>query len=234
MTTPTDRFAFPKPVDTDPADLPTQMGNVIEQIEDRLGYAGARGGKSIIPDEQTGGPGGLVLLGTPDRVQNIDLPANALIVVAFEAMMRKPGQGTAAGGAAIFVGENQLKVANVGQAAPVESSAGIFAGGPTVYTPVVSCAAGLACDPNAAATYSGDVATGQALALAQPVTDPGGARLIGPGGATGGLCHIFGLPAGTYEVSVRFGRIGAGTSGSITAKERKLWVWTKEFPTSGV
>jgi hypothetical protein len=40
-----------------------------------------------------------------------------------------------------------------------------------------------------------------------------------------GVVDIF-APAGTYTVSAQF----KATSGSVAAKERKLWCWTKEFP----
>jgi hypothetical protein len=54
------------------------------------------------------------------------------------------------------------------------------------------------------------VATGQALG-------GGGAANTG----VGGVCHVF-AAAGTYSVNVQF----RSTSGTITAKERKLWVYT--------
>jgi hypothetical protein len=67
--------------------------------------------------------------------------------------------------------------------------------------------------------YTGDVTTGQALVGYGQQT--GGS----PAGGVGGLCVIEGLPAGTYTISIQY----KATSGSVTAKNRRLKVRTESF-----
>lgn len=214
MSLNTTRFALTYPEDSDPPDGPSQIQDLAGDVETRLGYAGARGGKSIVTTEQNTASASFVELGTPDRVQGIDLPTDGLILVRFLALFKNDGvagQGLAAlhlttGGTPTQVKSYQDAAGPLGQVASSQ--------GTNRYAALFSAGGGLKCTTAAGADYTAPVTTGQIV-----------------GGATndGGLVAIF-AAAGTYDVSVRFRAI----SGISYAKERRLWVWTKEFPSSGV
>jgi hypothetical protein len=142
------------------------------------------------------------LLPTPDQVTELVLPANGLIAVWYQATWQQSGVGTAQ--AAIFLGTNQLKVwVGTGGTVPTVQNAGGSASS-NINTPLFTYAGGLTAGGNSS-NYTGDVTTGQ---------------IVGSN-TNGGPCYIF-AAAGTYHVSVQF----AATSGSVTASNRKLWVWT--------
>ena len=161
------------------------------------------GGSSIVPASQSTSNPSYTTLSTPDQVAGIVLPTSGLIRVTFQASWVETASGAAS--AAIFVGANQLKIAQDGGtvAAPQTQSAGFTYGvGGVVGTgvPLYSSAAGLACPQLSGSTnYSGDVTTGQAI--------------------RGGACLIF-AAAGTYTVSVQF----KTSSGSVTVANRHLFV----------
>lgn len=83
----------------------------------------------------------------------------------------------------------------------MEAQAG---GGDNVYLPMT--------------TGSGGMAIGSSLG-----TEVTTGQLVGTGNG-GGACYI-GAAAGTYTVSAQF----KASTGSVTAKERRLWVWTVGF-----
>ena len=140
-----------------------------------------------------------------DQVSGIVVPQDGLLVVRFQGMWKY----SVSASAAIFVGANQLSKADEGAAAPsVQLAAG--ASSVDTYTPLVSYPGGLVSRGGAVA-YTGDVATGQALG----VLPAGGASPF-----IGGACLIEGLPAGTYDVSIQT----KSASGSVSMKNRKLWV----------
>lgn len=101
----------------------------------------------------------------------------------------------AAGKAAIFIGANQLKFGGTGAVAETASSGTEFN-----ILSSVSNENGLNSVGSATAAF---VTTGEAIGAS----------------TQGGFCSIF-AAAGTYNISLQF----RSTSGSITAKERKLWV----------
>lgn len=103
----------------------------------------------------------------------------------------------AAGRIALFIGANQLK--NGGGTPAVQEA---LTGG-VEFRKFVSGPAGIVQASATAATA--DVTTGQTLAST----------------TTGGVCHLF-AAAGTYAISVQY----KAAEGSVTAKERKLWVAT--------
>lgn len=214
MTTPTNLFAFPKPTDTDPADLPTQIGNVIEQIEDRLQYAGAQGGKSINDASQNITSNTYALAGTPDRVQGLIVPADGgLIVVRFSGIVTGPG-GSSVLTAAIHITRTdtgptttQLKVATAA-AAPALQEVSTLGAANSHWLYTAQAAGGLAV--SAGGAVPSDVNTG--------MTVPGGPIVIER------------LAAGTYDVDVRY-KVTAGTG---SAQKRRLHAWAKAFPSSGV
>lgn len=134
-------------------------------------------------------------LTTKDEIAEVVLPTNGLIVIGYSCNMKCSVAG--AGKAAIFIGANQLKTAEESGTAPVVQETSPST---TNFTHVVTAAPGLT---KGSGTWSGDVTTGQTLNA----------------GIIGGPCYVF-AAAGTYAISVQY----KATSGSITAKERKLWV----------
>jgi hypothetical protein len=82
----TDRFDLPYPSGSEPADVPTDMQELAEAVDERLAYAGAQSGfvktaaQQAIPDSN----GLYISAPTPDRV-TIDFKANSLIFVHFQA-----------------------------------------------------------------------------------------------------------------------------------------------------
>lgn len=168
----------------------------------------ARRGKSIIADEgaRTNVSYGALANG-PDQVANVVLPGDGLIVVLFKALWKESVADAAR--AAIFVGANQLKTGpqSAGIGAPTVQEAGPQGSQLNTYHGLSSGAGGLG--TNSGGAVGDDVTTGQTVSL---------------GASPGGPCYIF-AAAGTYTVSVQF----KASSGSVTAKQRKLWVWTLAF-----
>lgn len=149
-------------------------------------------------------------LETADKI-TVHLPTESLIGIGYQATWQESVAG--AGRAAIFIGANQLKVAPGGSAvgsSPTTPEANTSsAANVNLDLILTTYNAGLISEQMASAVgYTGDVTTGQAL------------------GSTsgGGPCFAF-AREGTYEVGVQF----KATSGTITAKNRKLWVWTLGF-----
>jgi hypothetical protein len=140
-------------------------------------------------------------------VTGIVLPADGLIVLAYQATWQE--SVGSAGRAAIFIGANQLKFAGA-SGAPAFNEVGIGSvGAPLTDVPLASQPFGLS--SAAAGSASSDVNTGQAVGMSSSISEP---HPTGP-------CYIFAAP-GTYTVSVQFRSL----SGSLTVKNRKLWVWT--------
>lgn len=163
-----------------------------------------RRGKSIIATSESRTSASYGLLSTPDRVQNVVLPTDGLIHIAYQALWKGPNTSKAA----IFLGSNQLKIASSGyapQAAETAAATGSW------WHPLVS------------APGNGLVST----AGADPGQDTGSnvttGQLIGHFGAAGGIAAVF-AAAGTYDVSVQF-----KSGGTVSVKERALRVWTVGF-----
>lgn len=152
-------------------------------------------------------------LGTEDQVEDVAVPANGLVLLGYQAAWKESVNSAAS--AAIFIDGNQLKLAQDNQASPVEQFASI--GGDVdagTYKPLSTFPGGLAgvnaTNPGDTA-YTGDVTTGQLL---------GHYRANHAVASAFGWCLIHSLPAGTYTFSVQF----KATSGTVTVKQRKLWV----------
>jgi hypothetical protein len=149
----------------------------------------------IIPSEQERTNTAFGTLTTADEITGVVLPENGLIVVGYQALWKS--SVSAAGKAAIFIGANQLKTAASGAPAVNEIS--------TLETKnslLTSIPNGLTRGTVESTSF---VTTGQAIATgSEPV---------------GGVCFIY-AAAGTYNISVQF----KASSGTVTAKERKLWV----------
>jgi hypothetical protein len=137
----------------------------------------------------------------PDVVTNVVLPTDGLIVVGYQATWQ---QSAGAARAAIFVGANQLK-SDAGGTAPAVQEAVPSAGTGVDYT-LGTGATGLL--SGSFGGWTGDVTTGQVIGTTSGF----------------GVTYIF-AAAGTYDVSIQF----KAPSGTVTVKNRKLWVWTVGF-----
>lgn len=178
-------------------------------VADALGVntATIRRGKSIIAATETRTNAAYGLMTTPDRVQNVVLPTDGLIYVAYQATWQE--SVNSASRAAIFVGANQLKLADGTLTAPQVQEASNGSGTASIDKPLSTSPRGLTGSGVGGGTvYGGDVTTGQ---------------VVGQDFATG-ICVLF-AAAGTYDISVQF----KSTSGSVTVKNRRLWVWTLGF-----
>lgn len=193
-------------------------------------------GKSIIAATEARTNTAYGTLTTPDKVASVVLPTDGLIFVAYQATWQESVGGAAR--AAIFIGSNQLQVAHMKAAGttpvPVTQAAATSAGGASLDFPLVSVPVGLVSVGTSTGAYSGDVTTGQAVGIVGGVGSrylnyeiDGTVRQATPTADAlpmGGACSVF-AAAGTYDVTVQF----KASSGSVTAKNRKLWVWTVGF-----
>lgn len=194
----------------------------------RLGLSDAgtvRSGKSIIATSEARTNVAYGTLTTPDSVANLVLPQDGLIGVLFQATWQESVQNAAR--AAICLGANPVQISAPG--APSTPSARINSTTPNRDTPLFTTSAGLASAGNPALAYGADVTTGQIVGYATASTSDALMRLGNsdiPSAAAselfvGGPCYIF-AAAGTYTVSVQF----QSSSGTVTVKNRKLWVWS--------
>lgn len=155
-------------------------------------------------------------LTTPDQVTGIVLPTDGLIAIAYQATWQESVNGAARAG--LFLGANQLRVAQVGVAAGPTLVEAPLAGGSTavdapLFTNSSGASVGLSSWATATGAYTGDVTTGQIVGGVGSTSQPGG-----------GPIYVF-AAAGTYTISVQF----KATSGSVTVKNRHLWVWVCGF-----
>ena len=178
-------------------------------VEAATGVNGAstRRGKCIIATEESTTSASYTTLTTPDRVQNIVLPTDGLLFVGYRALWKESSSGAAR--AALFLGANQLQTGDNSAAVVQESQSG---GGSTgVYYALHTNNGGLISQDSSGVADTVDVTTGQVLGSASS-------------SGYGAIAVIF-AAAGTYTVSVQF-KTSAGT---VTAKSRKLWVWSMGF-----
>lgn len=159
-----------------------------------------RRGKSIIATEESFTQTSYGFATTPDRVQNVVLPTDGLIFVAFQGAWKESVLSSAS--AAVFLGSNQLQL-TTGQTGPAPQSAGI-AGSGSYFVPLSTSPQGLSSRLAGSPDTPADVTTGQ---------------LVSEG------CMTIFAAAGTYDVGVKF----KSSSGSVTVKNRRLWVWTQAF-----
>lgn len=149
-------------------------------------------------------------LTTPDQVAGVVLPANGLLQIGYQATWQESVNNAAR--AALFIGANQLKVAtDRTNAAPIAQETALAAGAGAIDKPLASYVGGLNGVAGDATVYTGNVTTGQVLGVGVGATTGNASTL--------GVCTIF-AAAGTYTISVQF----KSTSGSVTAKNRVLWV----------
>jgi hypothetical protein len=163
-------------------------------------------GHTNIATEQTRTNVAFGTLTTPDEVE-VTLPENGLLYLGFQATWKESVKSTA--NAAFFIGSNQLKGA--AKNAPVVQESGAPGGTENTFVPLASSGNGLVTlEPGTG--YTGDVTTGQ---------------IFGAGGASqlnGTMLAVF-AAAGTYKVSVQY----KSSSGTVTVKNRKLWVEARTF-----
>ncbi|RJQ12082.1 MAG: hypothetical protein C4558_02450 [Dehalococcoidia bacterium] len=184
-----------------------------------------RRGKSIIATEESTSSSSFTTLATPDRVENVVLPSGGLIVVGYYAEWKESSAGQ--GQAAIFLGSNQLKVPNLSGSLETQCGRGPSQSN---FSPLVTFPVGLVSGDSSAGSISA-ATTGQALAAVKHSGTSLGSLVAGfdiyavnMAIPLGGLCPIF-ADAGTYTVSVQFRAL----SGTVTARTRKLWLWTIDF-----
>jgi hypothetical protein len=197
-------------------DQPNLTTALLQQLGLNSGSQVGRG-KSIIATTESRTNVAYGTLTTPDQVTGIVLPTDGLICVAYQATWQE--SVNAAARAAIFIGANQVKYAQTQNAGPIVQEAFLSCGTPAIDKGLASAFMGLESSSGTidATAYTGDVTTGQILGYGSPALSAG----ITP---EGGPCYVF-AAAGTYTVSVQF----KASSGSVTAKNRKLLVWTIGF-----
>lgn len=138
-------------------------------------------------------------LPTADLIKEVKVGEKGLIRIGYSARFKSSVSG--AGKAAIFLGANQLKLFTNEAKVVSASTTG------TVFRQLSSATTtGLAANTASEATGT-DSTTGQLLSTS----------------FEGGMAELW-LAAGTYDVSIQF----KATSGSVSAKERRLWVETPE------
>lgn len=164
----------------------------------------------VIATEQTRESTEFGFLATEDKIANVVLPENGLILVGYQAAWKTSSTEATKGRAAIFLGSNQVKIATSGTNAPAAQEAVTGNSASNKFSPLVSSMTKGLYSPYESGEYSGDVTTGQVL----------GGSLSGSSGA-GGPAVLF-AAAGTYTVGIKY----KATSGSVTVKERKLFVAT--------
>ena len=152
-------------------------------------------GKSIGAAEQTTNSVTAVELGPPDRCSGIVVPEDGLLKVVFRALVKDTGSGAVL----LYVDSTTVKIVAL-SAAPATQEGPIT---DSEYQFVVSHGGGLGSMGVGSSAASDGVTTG----------------LI-----AGSECVIHGLPAGTYDVSVRY-----KAGGTLSAKDRRLWVWSQAF-----
>lgn len=152
-----------------------------------------------IATEQTLSNTSFGTLTTADEITGVVVPENSLLAVGYRAVVTNSVGG--AGRLAVFIGSNQLKSTAATGGAPAASEVSLSSSLNDHL--ITSSPVGLT--KNEPTSNSTLVTTGQ---------------LLQAGGA-GGPMFIF-LAPGTYAVSVKY----RATSGSISSKNRLLWVYT--------
>lgn len=185
------------------SDIDAGFQSLAEDVDTKL----LTGGKSIIATSETRTASTYGLLATPDRVQSIILPTDGILQIRYLAQWNQ--STNVAASAAIFIGATQL-TASTGTGA-TDPSVAVTGTGSTFGVDhwLSSYWNGLISDTSTAgASPSAPVTTGQIVGSYSSSNVTGGA-----------MCEVF-AAAGTYDISVQF----KTTSGTLTVKNRKLWV----------
>lgn len=154
-----------------------------------------RRGKSVIATEESRTDVAYGTLTTPDRVLAVNVPADSLLRIVFFALVKCSVNN--AGRVGLFIGGNQLKAVD-GDGAPAVQEVDPSEAGGTDFT-----------------DYGTVYTTSSGLVAIQASGD---ASLVTTGLAIGEI--VVPVAAGSYDVEMRY----KASSGSITAKERSLFV----------
>lgn len=184
----------------------TQLTNALGSLLGITQGATTRRGKSIIATTESRTNVAYGTLTTPDQV-SVTLPTDGLLFVAYQATWQN--SVSSAGRAAIFLGANQLQGVPISGPTYGNQQAG---GSSNTGTDVLLSTTPLGLQTNAGSGLIGVVPTTGAVLGA------------GYGAQNYGLTTIL-AAAGSYAVSVQY----SSTSGSVTVKNRQLWVWTIGF-----
>jgi len=217
-------------------------------VRDKLGLSGGGlvyRGKSIINTTESLTPGSLLqTMATPDQVLNVRLETDGLIFILVHMLVKFSDYELPGGkyGAVYpyfgdFIWSRQesdfasYSGLRGGTAAKINTYTG--SGVPDVYVPVVSFPNGLMGMQAETVNHPDPVTTGmaQGIALKADGSGQGGSHIAGGKNLSG--MHFFGggplvvwANAGTYPVRLLYACPNGGT---ITAKQRKMWVWTVNF-----
>lgn len=206
----------------DNANFKASAGITSEKLADadKLGLTAGgtvRRGKVMIAAEEPRTDTSFGLLTTPDRISGVSLPADGLMFVVYRALWKS--SVAAAGKAGLFLGATQLVRDDSASASPIANEATTHNSVADRYVALgTGPAAGLVSDDNRAAAITADSSGPQVLGWHQSVAPTSDPRF------GGGVLVLF-APAGSYDVSVQY----RATSGTVTVKSRKLWVWTAGF-----
>lgn len=168
-------------------------------------------------------------LTTADQVSNLVLPTDGLIAILYQATWQESVAGAAR--AAIFLGANQLSIRSAAGAPITQAAATASTSTTAVDLHLGTSNLGIGSMYGQGTSAVGtDVTTGQVLgSINGPTSGPTFQNGAAPAGRYSegvgwGLCPVF-AAAGTYTISVQF----KVSSGTLTVKNRKLWVWTIGF-----
>lgn len=142
---------------------------------------------------------GFGTLPTADEIKEITVPENGVVRLGYTAAIKSSVANE--GRVSFFVNGTQIK-ADKGGTEPGQQEVQTKS---TTFHHISSCPKGL--ETSAVNAWLGDVTSGQALSTGDSLSQ-------------GGFCTIYGLAPATYSFSVRYKAL----SGSITSKERRLWV----------
>lgn len=154
-----------------------------------------------------------------DEVASVVLPTDGLLFVMYRALWKLTGASNP-GSVALFLGSNQLKLVG-DEAAPGEVGLSLPAAGDN-YAPVATSGQ-VGDDGGAFQALDSETADSSLVTTGSLIGLSGGAGRLGVGEPL-----VIDAAAGTYTVSVRF-KVNATAGGTLSVKQRKLWVWTLGF-----
>lgn len=164
-------------------------------------------------------------LSTADEIPNVVVPTNGLLMVQYDALWRPSVTG--AGRAALFLGENQLKVVQSEFVAPVTQAA--VTGEAGIWKRLFTQPVGLMGGNAGEIVPATNVTTGQALGYIEgggnkmKMEISGEVREFDWGGvghpSIWGSWTVIRVNPGTYNLTVRY----KASSGNVKAKERRLY-----------
>lgn len=202
------------------ADGPTSFANLAQDVEDAIveGSGHRSHGKSIIDASQSTSSSTYTELGTPDRVEDIVVPTDGLLFIAFEARWQQSVANAAR--AAIFIGSDQLRVID-GTDGTSKAEAARIATSTLSRRLVTDARIGLV----SLEADGNDTKPHVVGGTIKGTTDyEAGSTGYTDSEAHGGILAVRAEP-GTYDISVQF----KASSGNVTASLRRLWVWSQAF-----